>query len=207
MVRLLSVLVLAGVSVQGQTTSYSDIVGYSGNLFFYKNQFTEENRITSIASPNSFQARYGFWDFSADLFEPYYPTFYPLLSSDPESLAVSFANPGNATLSGVVHPYTPELLPDTLLHQSPWRPYAPPASYQGIGIEFLYTENTLSYSSIIVLNSLDGEWISSNDQAVVGQIRSQAGGIAISMVPEPSSLSLLIAGGVVLMAGRRKKQD
>jgi hypothetical protein len=31
------------------------------------------------------------------------------------------------------------------------------------------------------------------------------GGFRVAMIPEPSSLSLLLAGGVVLMAGRRRR--
>jgi hypothetical protein len=78
----------------------------------------------------------------------------------------------------------------------------PPNPDHGVGIEFSYVENSFLYSSIIVLNSLDGKWISSNDQAVVGQIQTQNGGTAITMVPEPSSLSLLVLGGVVVALGR-----
>ena len=37
--------------------------------------------------------------------------------------------------------------------------------------------------------------------------QSQETGFRIAMVPEPSSLSLLLAGGAVLMAGRRRKRD
>ena len=37
------------------------------------------------------------------------------------------------------------------------------------------------------------------------ELEEERNGIRIAMVPEPSSLSLLLAGGVVLMAGRRRK--
>jgi PEP-CTERM motif len=205
MIRVLAVLVLVGAAAQGQANSHSDTVGYVGNLIFYKNQIAQDNQIISFISPSSFQARYGYWSFSADLFEPFYPTSYPSAPSDPETLDVYFDSNGFATLVGVVHPYIPELLADTVLNQTPSRPYMPPNPDQGVGIEFSYAENSFLYSSIIVLNSLDGKWFSSNDQAVVGQIQAQNGGTAITMVPEPSSLSLLALGGLVVALGRRKK--
>ena len=188
--RLLFVLALGVFSAKAQTTNWSDVVGIKSNFFFYKNQTNQESQITSIGPSSSFQARYGYWNFSTESFLPFYPTFYPSWLSDPEAVSISLDQFGEATLIGVVHPYIPEMLNDP--HRT-GRPYAPPDSSQGLGIEFLYLENTSSFSSIIVLNSYDNDWISKNDQAVVGQIQQQGTGTAITMVPEPSSLSLLLA--------------
>ena len=211
MKRLLAILVLAGASAQAQTSSYGDLVGTVPNLLFYKNQKSQGNQITSVASSSSFQARYGYWDFQQNTFSALWPDFYlpgnSLLSSDPDYLTVSFdPSSGVAALSGVVHPFIPELLNDPT---STPRPYAPPGPNQSLGIEFLYTENLLSistnYFSIVLLNAYDGAWLSANDQAVLGQIEAQGSGTAITMVPEPSSLSLLLAGGAVFAAIRRRR--
>jgi PEP-CTERM motif len=211
MKRLLAILVLAGASAQAQTSSYGDLVGTVPNLLFYKNQKSQGNQITSVASSSSFQARYGYWDFQQNTFSALWPDFYlpgnSLLSSDPDYLTVSFdPSSGVAALSGVVHPFIPELLNDPT---SAPRPYAPPGPNQSLGIEFLYTENLLSistnYFSIVLLNAYDGAWLSANDQAVLGQIEAQGSGTAITMVPEPSSLSLLLAGGAVFAATRRRR--
>jgi len=211
MKRLLAILVLAGASAQAQTSSYGDLVGTVPNLLFYKNQKSQGNQITSVASSSSFQARYGYWDFQQNTFSALWPDFYlpgnSLLSSDPDYLTVSFdPSSGVAALSGVVHPFIPELLNDPT---SAPRPYAPPGPNQSLGIEFLYTENLLSistnYFSIVLLNAYDGAWLSANDQAVLGQIEAQGSGTAITMVPEPSSLSLLLAGGAVFAAIRRRR--
>lgn len=211
MKRLLAILFLAGASAQAQSSSYGDLVGTVPNLLFYKNQKSQGNQITSVASSSSFQARYGYWDFQQNTFSALWPDFYlpgnSLLSSDPDYLTVSFdPSSGVAALSGVVHPFIPELLNDPT---SAPRPYAPPGPNQSLGIEFLYTENLLSistnYFSIVLLNAYDGAWLSANDQAVLGHIEAQGSGTAIIMVPEPSSLSLLLAGGAVFAATRRRR--
>ena len=57
-----------------------------------------------------------------------------------------------------------------------------------------------------------GAWYDSNDDALeaIGRygfdpsLEGAASGFRVAMVPEPSSLSLLLAGGAVLMAGRRR---
>jgi hypothetical protein len=210
MKRLLAILVLAGASAQVQPSSYSDVIGTVPNLLFYKNQKSQENQITSVASSSSFQARYGYWDFHQNTFSALWPDFYlpgnSLLSSDPDYLTVSIdPSSGVAALSGVVHPFIPELLNDPT---STPRPYAPPGPNQSLGIEFLYTENLLSistnYFSIVLLNAYDGAWLSANDQAVLGHVEAQGVGTAITMVPEPSSPQLLVVGGAMLVVGSRR---
>ena len=210
MKRLLAVLVLVAVSVRAETF-YSDTSGYWDNLFFYKNEYSQDNQILNASSPNSFRARYGYWDFTSQLFTPV-KNFYPWLfdpyfepEGEPEPIYVTFSPAGMATLSGLVHPYIPWA---DFPNGYGSRHYSPPGPSEGIGIEFSYTESSFVFSSIIVLNSPDGDWISGNDQAVVGQIhQTQNGGTAITMVPEPSSLSLLVLGGAVLMAGRRRNRE
>ena len=78
MLRLLAVLVLAGAPVNAQTTSYSEIAG-TLPFSFYKNQTSQENLITSALFPNSFQARYGYWDFDQKTFFAY-PSGYDFIS-------------------------------------------------------------------------------------------------------------------------------
>jgi formylglycine-generating enzyme required for sulfatase activity len=50
-------------------------------------------------------------------------------------------------------------------------------------------------------------YITSSDllSATTSENWSYAFGFRVAMIPEPSSLSLLVAGGAVLMAGRRRK--
>ena len=152
MKRLLAILVLAGASAQAQPSSYSDVIGTVPNLLFYKNQKSQENQITSVASSSSFQARYGYWDFHQNTFSALWPDFYlpgnSLLSSDPDYLTVSIdPSSGVAALSGVVHPFIPELLNDPT---STPRPYAPPGPNQA------QDRSEILQGMLLALNHLDG---------------------------------------------------
>jgi hypothetical protein len=102
----------------------------------------------------------------------------------------------------------------------PDRPTAPasplPAS-QRLGFQITYTDNAgnlpVFFSAVIVFGAWHSFYFGVSDEAKIGQIHphpesgvaSEAEGIAYVLVPEPSSLSLLLAGGAGALAWSKKR--
>ena len=76
------------------------------------------------------------------------------------------------------------------------------------GVNDSATENRELRGSAWILNS-SSPWGLASDRRTQGEpIPEEVDyylGFRVAMIPEPSSLSLLLAGGAVLIAGRRKK--
>jgi len=65
----------------------------------------------------------------------------------------------------------------------------------------------IDVTSLVQNNSLDGFFLKMEDWGASGSVGDVYFDNIVVSVPEPSSLSLLLAGGAVLMAGRRRKSD
>lgn len=187
----LIILVLAVWSIPVASRADS-ISGYQRNLLLYEGPLSENSPILDSGG-SSLLARYGFWHPNQNYFD------ISQINQDEYHLQLSPVSGNSYTLLGILHPYYYLTNPSTQDSQFGMQiMYTPDIS---IPAEFL--------EAIVIVPSSPTTFIEARDVCVAGEIGSAGRavklGLAPGVVPEPSSLSLLVIGLGVLFRRCRKR--